>query len=145
MMTATLRRIHWEWLFIVPMIALCVAFFLGYIHAGAMFFFMVWTCAWGVLGVDFVKWNRKRKSAAESTLALLPPLTDWYPPEVDPVHVGFYSRQYGDGSDQDPGILRPDYWDGKAWRYAQDCEVTGDITLCRRPWRGLSEPVGAEE
>lgn len=62
------------------------------------------------------------------------PLTDWFPPEVKPVRVGWYQRKY----DLEEEREFPDYWDGADWFVASK----GGEIICKsastHPWRGLS-------
>lgn len=59
-------------------------------------------------------------------------LTDWFPPEVKPVHVGFYEsiafRHY-----DELFIL---YWDGTEWLLK---DLTESCLVQDREWRGLAE------
>ena len=61
------------------------------------------------------------------------PVTDWFPPEVKPVHVGWYMTEVSNR-----GLL-PLYWDGKLWR--QDDCVTYHLGCQNRPWYGLTSEV----
>lgn len=66
-----------------------------------------------------------------------PQLTDWFPPEIKPVHIGWYHTGNADSNPNAKGGTESKfnwYWDGKYWRespqgssffYAQD-----------RYWRG---------
>lgn len=61
-------------------------------------------------------------------------LTDWYPPEVKPVRVGFYQRKYISAA----ALETPDYWNGKKWFV---CPGPGMLTFEARAalqWRGLA-------
>lgn len=58
-------------------------------------------------------------------------LTEWYPPEIKPVHVGYYQRRYVFG------LLYKEWWTGQKWTSS-----TTDTTPCtcqHLPWRGLAE------
>ncbi|VWC95648.1 hypothetical protein BLA39750_02203 [Burkholderia lata] len=62
-------------------------------------------------------------------------LTDWFPPDVRPVHAGWYDRDY------DPP--KRDYWDGEAWRYGFGAGFSALPALDLLNWRGLAYPYGA--
>lgn len=70
-------------------------------------------------------------------------LTDWFPPEVKPVHVGVYETQSARFMD-DTWYA---YFDGKRWGYCT-CTNPEDAFEYRNrqhfrdsdsPWRGLAE------
>ncbi|WP_446333613.1 hypothetical protein ACRHQP_00735 [Burkholderia pseudomallei] len=62
-------------------------------------------------------------------------LTEWFPENIKPVHIGLYQRYYGDDLTE-----IPDYWDGSRWWIcAEDGNIvtkSGGLSL---PWRGLKE------
>jgi hypothetical protein len=61
-----------------------------------------------------------------------------FPPEVEPVHVGYYPRQH-------PFTTTKDYWDGARW---VDCDMNGDhmqLPALRWPWWGLAEPWTSDD
>ena len=91
--------------------------------------------------IGAVLFNRKQEDSAAPAAVSLPPVTDWFPPEIDPAYVGFYQRKYSDGSEHDMGVSMPDFWDGIDWRYASACEFVGPVSKHRLPWRGLTEPA----
>jgi len=66
--------------------------------------------------------------------------TDWFPEDTDPVHEGFYERDYGEQS-----LL--DFWTGSEWRYGAGAGSTYAFYTAydRLPWRGLKReaPVAA--
>lgn len=61
--------------------------------------------------------------------------TDWFPSEVDPVHIGWYPRQ------RDALLIIMDFWNGHRWIVG---DINGDrhpqLDAGRYPWRGLVEP-----
>lgn len=60
-------------------------------------------------------------------------LTPWFPPEVKPVHVGWYERQHLAGF-----FHFFTWWNGE---YFQCSEDEPDCAFCQnQPWRGLAEP-----
>jgi putative component of toxin-antitoxin plasmid stabilization module len=65
-------------------------------------------------------------------------VTQWFPGDVKPVHVGVYERDYGYG-------LRFWYFDGSFWRFGgtttvQACRAGHRIaTEQSYPWRGLAD------
>lgn len=61
-------------------------------------------------------------------------LTEWFPKNIKPVHVGLYQRDYGDDLTE-----IPDYWDGSRWWIrAADGNIVARSGL-PLPWRGLKE------
>jgi hypothetical protein len=66
-------------------------------------------------------------------------LTDWFPGDVKPVHVGYYERAYS--YSHTAGFVSRNFWDGCAWRYVQ-----GGVYAIRqdRPWRGFKEKPTCE-
>lgn len=66
-------------------------------------------------------------------------LTDWFPPEETPVHVGEYNASAG----RDPKMFR--WWDGHQWSAFYEADYTkSEVATCRSiktthkyPWRGL--------
>jgi hypothetical protein len=69
-------------------------------------------------------------------------LTEWFPPDVKPVRVGVYLRDYEDDFPDVPAYC---YWDGVLWH---PCETTpmgafqlmDDRTVVQAlKWRGLAE------
>jgi hypothetical protein len=59
--------------------------------------------------------------------------TDWFPPEIKPVHVGLYQCKY----EESGAWITSSYlwkWDGLVWRF----EDTNQLCLEQnRKWRGL--------
>ena len=62
-------------------------------------------------------------------------VTQWFGPEIDPVNVGWYQRDYGD----DKATAQPDWWDGKQFLFGFDGEVTPVVSGLKLPWRGLAD------
>ncbi|CAJ7525264.1 Uncharacterised protein [Burkholderia pseudomallei] len=61
-------------------------------------------------------------------------LTEWFPKNIKPVHIGLYQRNYGDDLTE-----IPDYWDGSLWWI---CTSSGNIVTrsgISLPWRGIKE------
>jgi len=104
-------------------------------------------CFVGAFVVLFVAWNKKRKTRAlimarldralaESRKAAvpteLPPVTDWFPHDVPPVHEGRYEVRR-------PTMLNPlgfaDYRGGLWYAAGDDSPLALQIV----EWRGLSE------
>lgn len=71
---------------------------------------------------------------------MLPPVTDWFPATIDPVHAGWYECRYFDGD-----IPQRFWFDGFLWRHDPDGEVTrfgnGGADADTESWRGLSHRV----
>ena len=68
-------------------------------------------------------------------------LTEWFPPHLNPVHVGFYQRDYSDCFI----TSIPDYWDGKYWLIGRKDGQAIERTSYRLPWRGLkTAPNGGQ-
>ena len=62
-------------------------------------------------------------------------LTPWYPPEIKPLHVGVYERDY---SQKGRWYC---FWDGNYFGCAQSQTIfcTEDVSLDQNiPWRGLT-------
>lgn len=66
-------------------------------------------------------------------------LTKWFPPNVNPVHVGVYERQYHLSSWRTYCL-----WNGNSWLWPEISP--SDAALCTTestyqllPWRGLAE------
>ena len=66
-------------------------------------------------------------------------LTDWFPANVKPVHVGYYERDYGDSS------LCNDYWNGTYFEIVADNGIHCGPTVTDLPWRGLSQKTKAKD
>lgn len=60
-------------------------------------------------------------------------LTDWFPPEIKPVHVGEYLSQIFDGGWTYDWMV---WWDGRHWRDAENGWALSDQNVT---WRGLTE------
>ena len=75
-------------------------------------------------------------------------LTDWFPPDVKPVHVGHYQIGYATERTDDPytGPValagRRAVWNGANWQHSWAALTDFDAPLSAqdRPWRGLKEP-----
>lgn len=65
-------------------------------------------------------------------------LTQWFAPEIDPVHVGWYQRDYGDGYNA-AATAHHDWWNGTQFMAAFDGEVTPCPAVTGLPWRGLAD------
>ena len=50
-------------------------------------------------------------------------LTDWFPPEVKPVRVGVYQRDY---QDDFPEIPSYSYWNGEAFCFCEETAIDSD-------------------
>jgi hypothetical protein len=73
-------------------------------------------------------------------------LTPWFPPEVKPVHVGQYQRDYDDLDDDDPCTLMPDLWDGEHWVILDRDGNFAVRAATDMRWRGLaSNPAEAAQ
>jgi hypothetical protein len=65
-----------------------------------------------------------------------PKLTDWFPPDVKPVRVGWYESPYQ--------YWTHSYWCGTHWTESS-CDMTGQTDPSyrsakqKRKWRGLAE------
>ena len=63
-------------------------------------------------------------------------LTEWFPPEVKPVHVGVYQRHYHD-------VSWYCYWDGKYFScgtgYAKYAHIESASMNQALKWRGLKQ------
>jgi hypothetical protein len=76
-----------------------------------------------------------------------PVVTDWFPADVKPVHVGVYEKNYR--TEYDIGHDKPEYqyWDGTNWYYgSRDVEETAalfkkgnSVAFYPRQWRGVQE------
>lgn len=64
-------------------------------------------------------------------------LTQWFSPEIDPVYVGWWQRDYGD--DNPKATAQPDWWDGQQFMAAFEGEVTPCCAVTGLPWRGLAD------
>ena len=66
-------------------------------------------------------------------------LTEWYPPHVKPVRVGWYERQWK----MKGSAATPDYWDGKRWFIGYGHPTGMAATISQNiHWRGLAaDPV----
>lgn len=66
--------------------------------------------------------------------------TEWFPADVDPVHVGVYQRVFASG------VPRYCLWDGEYWRgfefTVQDAAKAAATSVPGFPWRGLTEKAG---
>lgn len=65
-------------------------------------------------------------------------LTEPFPPEIKPVHIGVYQKICADGS------IGHQYWNGKYWCgfsiKIKDCAwETRESCFQDHPWRGLAE------
>jgi hypothetical protein len=60
-------------------------------------------------------------------------ITPWYPPEINPVYVGWYQREY----EYDQAIELPDYWTGQKWLVGNGDGTYSDREPRVLPWRGL--------
>lgn len=65
-----------------------------------------------------------------------PERTDWFPPEIKPVCVGWYARRFILGNDVEHW---PQYWDGEHWRYGDHWPEPGGVVSCPVEWRGLAK------
>lgn len=66
--------------------------------------------------------------------------TDWYPPEIKPVRIGFYQRKYRPTFSLADD---PDYWDGHDWYicfFGRKLRRASDAL----PWRGLRRATSDE-
>ncbi|MEX3914857.1 hypothetical protein AB4Y43_01235 [Paraburkholderia sp. BR10872] len=65
-------------------------------------------------------------------------MTELFPPEIKPVHVGWYSTEWFDaGWDYELRV----WWDGQDWRN----EPNGWRLMCQKvSWRGLKEQENAD-
>lgn len=63
-------------------------------------------------------------------------LTDWFAPDVSPVHVGMYQRDWGDFYTV---IGSLDYWDGKCWFIGAAGGPSKIPATNNKRWRGLAE------
>lgn len=79
-----------------------------------------------------------------TTLARARELTDWFPADVKPVHIGVYETRRAGA----PGtiIVYPAKWNGMEWLW--DCESVAHAEkqhsvseYQQREWRGLTEPA----
>jgi hypothetical protein len=72
-------------------------------------------------------------------------VTQWYPPNIKPVHVGIYQRSWND-------VIGHCYWDGMAFskgrydpRYAineYESKLSRKDSIDQNlPWRGLTNPA----
>lgn len=66
--------------------------------------------------------------------------TQWYPPEIKPVRVGWYERYY-EAIDCFPGEVYLDWWSGTMW--FMDCYKgkPGNPSKSPRIWRGRNYPT----
>jgi hypothetical protein len=64
-------------------------------------------------------------------------LTDWFPPEIKPVRIGVYQRQFSNYSSYS-------WWNGKHFSIGREFPSALDIHSAQesvfqnKPWRGLS-------
>jgi len=68
-------------------------------------------------------------------------LTDWYPPHIKPVRVGWYHTGNGEHDPCFDDSNESNYnwwWDGKNWVYDVDREC---CYAQNRWWRGLKRPA----
>nr|DAH83238.1 MAG TPA: hypothetical protein [Caudoviricetes sp.] len=65
-------------------------------------------------------------------------VTQWFCPEIDPVNVGWFQRDYGDG-DNACATEHLDWWDGEQFFFGIDGEVTPVVSGLKLPWRGLAD------
>lgn len=71
-------------------------------------------------------------------LANNPELTPWFPPEVNPVHVGWYHTGKTDKCPIGDESLESEdnwWWNGKEWCVYNGC---APIYIQNRYWRGLA-------
>lgn len=76
-------------------------------------------------------------------------VTDWFPHDVNPVHVGKYevrNSRWLHGNCKAKLIGRFRYWDGKRWMRAGPDSIFGDLTTIMgthetHQWRGLAAPA----
>lgn len=62
-------------------------------------------------------------------------LTEWFPENIKPVHIGLYQRYYRDDLTE-----IPDYWDGSRWWIcAEDGNIVTESRGLSLLWRGLKE------
>ena len=69
-------------------------------------------------------------------------LTDWFPPHIKPVHVGWYHTGCGDYKPDEDTDTESDYnwyWDGNKWTASPDGFI---CSIQNRYWRGLAQPWG---
>lgn len=59
--------------------------------------------------------------------------TEWFPPTVEPVHVGFLHIKFPNGTEAD----RNWYWDGATFRYDKDSPISIALNAIGG-WRGLN-------
>jgi hypothetical protein len=91
---------------------------------------------WGLDGSSY------DEPSADDLIEISQQMTDWFPPEITPVHVGVYnaSRRYREDVCRD--------WDGKTWSLGwRNVDSPLTIAECKNhripdvfPWRGFTEP-----
>ena len=64
-------------------------------------------------------------------------VTQWFGPEIDPVNVGWYQRDYGDNNPLATAQL--DWWNGTQFMAAFDGELTPFPAVTGLPWRSLAD------
>lgn len=66
-------------------------------------------------------------------------VTEWFPPHVQPVRIGWYQRDYLEKHHTEVA----DWWDGKAWFYGRSdgSKSAYPVSMLRR-WRGLNSENG---
>jgi len=75
-------------------------------------------------------------------------VTEWYPHDVKPVHIGQYEVSNGDGVSQRSKAYLVGrsmrFWDGSQWRSWQGGPVSVFGQSSSHRWRGLSKKSGGQ-